>query len=295
MIKRGVLVIILALVPLMSSAQRTVTASGTYIHYAPMNVTPDQAELTAVERAKIDVIEKEFGRVVGVSNYTEIANKGDQSSVKFLSLGESEVKGEWIETIGKPSIQHNFANNMQVITVSITGRIREVKVAKVDFAAKVLRNGIADRFESSEFKDGDDVFVSFQTPIDGYVAIYLYDLSGVNRLLPMKYSGHPAYFVSADTKYVFFADGVSRYDDIATKNQNAIHSDYGLTCENDSEVNRIYVIFSPNKFITASDEIPDEVTAPASIDFDGFQKWLGRCRRRDKDMALRICDLVIRK
>lgn len=295
MLKRIILIASMALAPLMSSAQRTVTASGTYTHYAPMNVTPDQAELTAIERTKIDIIEKEFGRVVGVSNYTEVVNEGDQSSVKFLSLGESEVKGEWIETIGKPNIQHDFANNMQVITVSITGRIREVKVAKVEFDAKILRNGIADRFESSEFKDGDDFFVSFQTPVDGYVAIYLYDLSGVNRLLPMKYSGHSAYFVSADTKYVFFADGVSRYEDIATKNQNAVHSDYGLTCENDSEVNRIYIIFSPNKFTTASDDIPDEITAPASIDFDGFQKWLSRCRRRDKEMALRIRDVVIRK
>lgn len=294
MLRRLAITALLALIPLMSSAQKTVTASGTYVHYAPMNVTPDQAELTAIERAKVDIIEKEFGRVVGVSNYTEIVNEGDQSSVKFLSLGESEVKGEWIETIGKPVIQHEFANNMQVITVTISGRIREVKTAKIDFDAKVLRNGVADKYESSEFKDGDDFYVSFISPVDGYVAIYLYDLSGVNRLLPMKYSGHPAYFVSADTKYVFFADGVSLYDDIAKKNQNAIHSDYGLTCSGESEVNRIYIIFSPNKFSTASDNITDDVTAPASIDFDGFQKWLSRCRKRDKDMALRIRDVVIR-
>ena len=294
MLKRILLFASLALVPLMSSAQRTLTASGTYTHYAPMNVTPDQAELTAIERAKVDIIEKEFGRVVGVNNYTEIVNEGYQSSVKFLSLGESEVKGEWIETIGKPIIQHEFANNMQVITVSISGRIREVKTAKIDLDAKVLRNGVADKYESSEFKDGDDFYVSFVSPVDGYVAIYLYDLSGVNRLLPMKYSGHPAYFVSADTKYVFFADGVSLYDDIAKKNQNAIHSDYGLTCSGESEVNRIYIIFSPNKFSTASDNITDDVTAPASIDFDGFQKWLSRCRKRDKEMALSIRDVVIR-
>lgn len=294
MLRRFSIIGVLVLIPLMSSAQNTVTASGTYTYYAPMNVTPDQAEIAAVERAKVAIIEKEFGTVVGVSNYTEILNEGEQSSVKFLSLGESEVKGEWIETIGKPAILHEFANNMQVVTVAIRGRIREVKTAKIDFDAKVLRNGITDRFESTEFRNGDDVFISFQTPVDGYVAVYLYDLSGVNRLLPMKYSGHPAFSVSADTKYVFFADGVSRYDDIVNKNQNSIHSDYGLTCAGESEVNRIYIIFSPNKFSTASDNITDDVTAPASIDFDGFQKWLGRCRKRDKDMSLKIRDVVIR-
>ena len=295
MFKRFILISLLAIVPLVSSAQKTVVASGSYTYYAPMNVTPDQAELTAIERAKIDIIEKEFGRVVGVRNYTEVANQGDNSYVKFLSLGESEVQGEWLETIGKPDINHDFADNLQVITVSIVGRIREIKTTKVDFDSKILRNGVSDRYESSEFKDGDDFFVSFLTPVDGYVAIYLYDLSGVNRLLPMKYSGHPAYFVSADTKYVFFADGISRYDDISKKNQNAIHSDYGLTCSGESEINRVYVLFSPNRFTTASDSIPDDETTPASIGFNDFQKWLSRCRKRDKEMSLKICDIIIRK
>lgn len=294
MLRRLITSVLLAIIPLMSSAQRTVTALGTYTYYAPMNVTPDQAELTAIERAKVDIIEKEFGTVVGVNNFTEIINEGEQSSVKFLSLGESEVKGEWIETIGKPDIRHEFLNNMQVVTVTLQGRIREVKTPKIDFDAKLLKNGISDKFESAEFKDGDDFFISFQSPVDGYVAVYLYDMSGVNRLLPMKYSGHPAYFVSADTKYVFFADGVSLYDDIVKKNQNSIHSDYGLTCSGESEINRIYIIFSPNKFSTANDNITDDITAPASIDFDGFQKWLSRCRKRDKDMNLRIRDVVIR-
>lgn len=295
MFKRFILISLLAIVPLVSSAQKTVVASGSYTYYAPMNVTPDQAELTAIERAKIDIIEKEFGRVVGVRNYTEVANQGDNSYVKFLSLGESEVQGEWLETIGKPDINHDFADNLQVITVSIVGRIREIKTTKVDFDSKILRNGVSDRYESSEFKDGDDFFVSFLTPVDGYVAIYLYDLSGVNRLLPMKYSGHPAYFVSADTKYVFFADGISRYDDISKKNQNAIHSDYGLTRSGESEINRVYVLFSPNRFTTASDSIPDDETTPASIGFNDFQKWLSRCRKRDKEMSLKICDIIIRK
>lgn len=286
---------VLALVPLMSSAQKTVTASGTYIYYAPTNVTPEQAELTAIERTKVDIIEKEFGTVMGVKNFTEVVNEGDRSSVKFLSLGESEVKGEWLETLGKPEILHEFANNMQVITVTLKGRIREVVTPKVDFEAKILRNGIADKFESSEFRDGDDFFVSFESPMNGYVAIYLYDLEGVNRLLPMKYSNHTAFFVEADTKYVFFANQISRYEDIAGRNSNAIHSDYGMTCNGNSEVNRIYIIFSPNKFSTANDTIPEEITAPASIDFNGFQKWLSRCRRRDREMTLRICDVVIRK
>lgn len=295
MLRRIAFIVLLALVPMMSSAQKTVTASGTYTHYAPTNITPEQAEFAAIERAKIDIIEKEFGRVIGVSNFTEVMNQGEQSNVKFLSLGESEVMGEWLETIGEPVIQHTFANNLQVITVTISGRIREISKALPEFTAKILRNGITDRYESDEFRDGDDFYISFESAVDGYVAVFLYDQSGVNRLLPMKQSGHPAYFVSADTKYVFFANGISRYEDIALEHQNAIHSDYGLTCEGESEVNRIYIVFSPNAFATAKDKILEDVTAPAFMDFNSFQTWLGKSRRRDKDMALRIRDVIIRK
>ena len=285
----------MALIPLLSFAQRVQTATGTYTFYAPMTITPAQAELAAIDRTKIDIIEKAFGTVVGVSNYTTVVNQGDNSQVSFLSLGESEVQGEWLETIGKPTIRHDFADNMQVITVTLTGRIREIKTAKTDIDAKILRNGITDKYESAQFKDGDDFYVSFETPVNGYVAIYLYDLSGVNRLLPMKHSGHPAYFVSAGTKYVFFADGISQLSDLEKKNLSTIHSDYGLTCNGESEVNRIYVVFSPNQFTTPRDELPDVASAPATLSFEDFQHWLRRSRKRDKDMSIRIRDIIIRQ
>lgn len=294
--KKGIAILVCILSAAFSlSAQRVVTVSNSYTYYAPMNIAPDQAELRAIERAKIDAIEKEFGTVVGVSNYTQVVNMGESSSVSFLSIGESEVKGEWIETIGQPAIQHAFANNMQVITVTVKGRIREINNAKIEFDAKVLRNGVSDRNESNEFKDGESFFVSFQAPHDGYVAIFLYDLSGVSRLLPLKETEESVCSVKAGTKYVFFADGVSEYKSIAKKDMKEIHGNYALTCTEESEVNRIYVVYSPNKFSRPNDTSPEAKNLPAFLDFDDFQKWLGRCRKRDKDMGVKIRDIVIRK
>lgn len=304
MIKSLSIIALILCIPFSLSAQRVVTVSNTYTYYAPMNIAPDQAELRAIERAKIDIIEKEFGTIVGVSNYTQMVNMGESSSVHFLSIGESEVKGEWIETLGQPTIRHEIANNMQVITVSIRGSIREIKTSKIDFDAKVLRNEISDNAESDEFKNGDGIFISFQSPEDGFVAVFLYDLSGVSRLLPTRDSKLPAYCVDADTKYVFFVEedspgisgvtGVSKYEDISKKDMSSIYSCYGLTCEEESEVNRIYIVYSPNKFSKPNDIISDNPNLPAYIDFDEFQKWLGRCRKQDKDMGVKIRDIVIR-
>lgn len=282
-------------------AQRIVTVSGEYTHYAPMNVTPEQAEISAIEQAKIDLIEKEFGRVIGVNNYTKVINEGEESSVKFLSLGESEVKGEWIETIGEPTIKHEFANNLQVVKVSITGRIREITTAKIGFDAKILRNGFSDKYESSQFKSiVDNFYISFTAPTDGFVVIYLYDLSGVFRLLPLKGSIEPSFPIKAGKHYIFLAqdvdgDGVSLYEDIKGLNQEAIQSIYQLQCNGDSEVNRIYIIFSPNKFAKANDTENEDLKTPANTDFKSFQKWFSRCKKRDQKLSWVIRDILIGK
>jgi len=295
MLTRIVLIASLTLVPLMSFAQQMVTASGSYTYIVPKSESIEKAELTAIERAQIDAIESQFGRVVGVNNYTTIVNEGEQSHVGFLSLGESEVNGEWIETIGKPDIQRTFANGQLVITANITGRIREVKAAKPTFNARILRNGVSDRLEDDEFKEGDDFYISFQAPADGFVAVYLYDLSGVYRLLPLKLSNEPAFPVSGNKKYIFFANGVSLFVDVENLHQNSIHSTYALTCNGDLEVNRLYIIYSPNRFTKANDTESNDSITPAYIDFEGFQKWFSRCKKRDRELSWMIKDVEIRK
>lgn len=293
MLRRIILIGIALIIPMMSSAQKMLTASGEYTYHAPLNISPEQAELTAIERAKISILETEFGAVMGVKNFTHIENFNGNSSVKFLSLGESEVRGEWIETIGTPSIKHEIIDNFQVVTVKITGKIREIKAARVNFDTKILRNGIDDKYESDTYKDADDFFVTFQSPVDGYVAIYLYDNEGVSRLLPFKYSNIPAYSVKANEKYVFFANGVSLYADIKDVNPNSINAEYCLTCTSAQEINRFYIIFSPNKFTRAVDTLSENFELPAFLDFQSFQKWLTKCRKHDTEMAVRICDISI--
>ena len=295
MIRRIILIGIALIIPMMSSAQKMLTASGEYTYYAPLNISPEQAEITAIERAKISVIETEFGAVMGVKNFTQIENTNGDSSVKFLSLGESEVKGEWIETIGTPLIKHEIIDNLQVVTVKITGKIREIKSAKVNFDSKILRNGIEDKYESNTFKNADDFFVTFQSPVDGYVAVYLYDKDGVSRLLPFKYSNMPAYNVKGNEKYVFFANGVSLYADIKDVNPNSINAEYCLTCDSAQEINRFYIIFSPNKFTKAVDTLSENFELPAFLDFESFQKWLTKCRKHDTEMTVKISDIIINK
>lgn len=287
--------LILMSVPLMSSAQKMLTASGDYTYYAPQNITVEQAKAIAIERAKINIIADHFGTVVGVSNSTTVSNVNGESSVSFLSIGESEVKGEWIETIGDPDVEVSYKQNMLVVNVRIKGRIREIKSARIPFKAALLRNSTDDRNESYEYKDGDYLYLSFTTPESGYVAVYLYDKSGVSRLLPMKSQRGGSQYVEADRRVVFFSHKNSQYSADLGRYIDSDYSEYTLFCNEDNELNRIYVIFSPNKFSRPLDNVSAESDMPAMLTFEDFQAWLVKSRKQDAEMCLEIKDLIIRK
>lgn len=295
MFKKVFLVTITLLFSLTLAAQKTLSVSGEYTYYAPTNITLDQAKAIALDRAKNQAIADHFGTVIGVNNFTQTSNVNGESSVKFLSLGESEVKGEWIETIGKPSYEVTYSQNLQTVKVSVKGTIRELKTAKIAFEAKLLRNGTEDKFESDTYRDGDDIYISFLTPEEGYLAIFLYDQDGVNRLLPMKNDKEGSIKVLAGERQVFFKQLLYQYDYESGRNVEQLRSIYNLVCNTDNEMNRIYIVFSPNRFSRPNDNIDVAEDMLASMTFESFQKWLAKCRKQDTDMVLQIKDIIINK
>lgn len=294
--KRLTLIPALLFTSLMLSAQRTQTASGSYTYSLPTNISLDEAKSIALERAKIAIIAEHLGTVVGVSNYTETSNVNGQSDIIYLSLGESEVRGEWIETIGRPEyvVSYEQEQGFQVITVTVSGKIREIKTARIDFEAKILRNGTEDKYESDTFKDGDDIYMSFRAPVSGYLAVFLYDREGVNRLLPMWSDSEGSVMVQGGAEQVFFRQVVYQYSANTGRTVETVKSIYNVTAR-DRELNRIYIIFSPNKFTRPNDTVGIRDDLPPSLSFESFQRWLSRCRRQDTEMSVYERDIIINK
>lgn len=275
------------------SAQQTKKVRGEYTYYAPENVTLEEAKRTALERLKTQLIADEFGTTVSQTNTTFTENIDGKSSMDFRSLAASDVKGEWIETIGEPMYDISYEQGMLVVKVEVEGRIREILAAKAEFMAKILRNGTEDRFESSEFKDGDELYLSFSSPTDGYVSVYLIDTErDAYCLLPYPEDKDGKVLVEHGKRYVFFS-----IDDKPKKDPTPVH-EYKLTCDKGVESNFIYIIFSPNVFTKASDAVveqaEEEDELPHMLPFTDFQNWLERCRRRDKEMSVEVRQITIR-
>lgn len=271
------------------SAQKIEKVHGEYTYHVPGNVSVEDGKRTALERAKIQALADAFGSLVSQRNSTIVKNENGQSSVDFLSIGESDVKGEWIETIGEPKFDIFYESDMLTIKVCIDGKARRIKNVDIDFEAKILRNGTEEKFESDEFRNGDDLYLYFKSPINGYLAVYLLDenTQQVFCLLPYKKSGEPAYRIIHDNPYVFFSCQK------AEENPNEI-DEYTMTCEHSMEQNIIYIIFSPNMFAKALAE-DENVGLPRQLSLKEFQKWLGKCKAKDSGFQNRSLTIKIMK
>ena len=246
-------------------AQRTEKVRAEYIYHAPENISLEEAKRIALERAKIQAIADEFGTIVSQSNTTMVSNRNGESSTDFFSLGGSEVKGEWIETIGEPSYDINYEQGMLVVKAIVSGRIREIVSAQIDIKAEVLCNGTDLKFARTDFKNGDDLYLYFQSPVDGYLAVYLLDEVSqmVYCLLPYKSSSEAVTPIEHDKPYIFFSAKHAG-------DKGHLVDEYTMTCNRSVERNTIYVVFSPNEFAKANSNNVEELL-PQELSFEEFQ------------------------
>jgi hypothetical protein len=272
-------------------SQNIKKVSATYTYYAPETMSVEEAKRTALERAKIQAIADEFGTIVSQSSSTIITNKNGKSDTQFFSLGGSDVKGEWIETIGEPNYYLTFDEHLLVVTCSIRGKAREITTPKIDFIAKPLRNGTTLKYESTDFRNGDDFYLYFQSPEDGFLTVFLVDESTqiVYEVLPYKSDARAAYPIQRGSEYILFST-VN-----AEKSERSVVDEYTLTCENEKEFNTLYIIFSstPVRHIL---QLKDSQTYnPKNVHLKDFSKWLSKTMSTDPTLQVAKIILSIEK
>lgn len=286
--KRKLTLFAVLLFPLTLCAQRVQKVCGEYTYYAETSQSLNDAKRAALENAKIQALAQEFGTVISQSNAQKDTYANGEENSYFFSLSASEVKGEWLEDVGEPTYDVSFVQDMLVVKCKVCGKARELSNEAVDFTATVLRNGTEAKFADTDFRSGDDMFLLFRSPADGYVAAYLIDETPTAYcLLPYMGNATGQQPVKHDKEYIFFSPAH------ASKDTGTI-DEYTLTCSSDIERNQIYVIFSPKPFTKALDnQVNDGL--PRQLSYEDFSKWLGTCRKRDTKMGVKVMHIEIKK
>jgi hypothetical protein len=260
-------------------AQGVINVSGEYTYHAPINISIEEAKTIALERARLQCLADEFGTTVNQSNTTIIHTNEDGTETSHFSLGGTEVKGEWLGDVKKPiyKIRYDEVNECNIVYVKVFGRARAILSSKIDLSAKILCNGVTPRHERESLYEGDQLYMSFLSPVAGYICVYLVDEEAkAYCLLPYEASATGCVRVEANKNHIFFSKQLSKNPEVV--------DEYVMSCSHDGESNIFYIIYSPNKFTKAVDHSTDEFLQQLS--YEDLQTWLLDVQTKDPQVQV---------
>ena len=269
------------------------------------NMTKEQAKQKALEAAKINALENEFGTSITAENtlYIENDTKGNgvRSNTSFRTLASLKVNGQWIETTDKTYTTYKEGENI-FFKCKVKGKARMLKKALVKYEAYPM-DCRETQCKTQAFNNGQDLFLLFKSPVAGYLSVYLLDQENAYRLLPYKRETVSYLQIEADKEYILF----SKEHDY--QNRKHIIDEYQVFTTQDIEVNQIYVIFSPavyfkpdtgeidqEKVKAAREALQDNrISIPAFLSIPKFEEWLVDNRLSSSDIQLKIINIDISK
>lgn len=264
------LILLFLLISLYSLGQRVVNICGEYKYIVPENVSLAEAKAIAIERARLTAIANEFGTTVSQTNLATTHIENGTTRNDFLSLGETEVKGDWLGDTKEPEIRPVYENNQLVIYASVCGKVRELKTAEVELRMQIMSNGI----ETERFKNNDKVAIRFKSPVNGYVAIFVRDDNAgiVSCMLPYENENGKARVVKNSKEYIY----LSTDDPIYPYQEETI-----LVTNKKVEFNTFVLVFAETEFAMPLSDMGEFVP---ELSVESFQRWLRRNRMSDKTM-----------
>lgn len=183
---RYLIVIILSVTQISLFAQKEKDVKSNYSLELPKNVTMEQLEQRCIEQARLKAIGEAFGFVVSETTIDNTQENKAGFNNSFAVLTKTNVQGEWLRDKSEPQLNWEASGKTLKLTATVHGVIREFPKtgkAKIDIH---LSNDKLMSNEVTQFKNGQDLFASFQTSSKGQLSVFYVDHSTeeVYRLIP---------------------------------------------------------------------------------------------------------------
>ena len=314
--RENLLVLILISVSGIIYSQDLVRTTGT----AQLELTDDKSRSELknelLQLAKINALEKAFGRVIIQGNSTYITNLQTGREVKtntvFNTIANTSVMGEVQSEINTTfsdiegfKTVNGKKEKVLEIRCDIEIMARKVETPKVTFTCFPLACP-DEKCRTTVFKNKDNFYLFFSSPESGYLTVYLDEKSETQCLYPFssmsdEYQGGVP--VEADKKYILFSQN-PEFDYYQGK---VFPDTYELYTNSLQDMNRIFVIFSKKILNKPSLDNVSEVKLnkeqydngyrmPKSLSSEDFQRWLNEYRSTGKDnVQVLITDITITK
>lgn len=247
------------------------------------NMTEEEAKAAALNRAKIEALANEFGTYVSKTEQTLI----EEGKTTYNALAFMDVKGEIVETI-KNECKKFTRDDETWWRCEFEGKARERKAATIDLEHRVL--GCLDKdCNKTDFNTGEDIFLYFQSPVNGYISAYLLDHANAYCLLPYARMDGKGFEVKANESYFLFS---KKYPYHLPAYQV---DEYQVYTEKSSEINTLVLIFSPSVYysprMTEGELAPpavrnylgDNVKLPRELPIKNFETWIAENKSKSEE------------
>lgn len=261
--------------------------SGEYTYYGHEGMTMAEARQMALEAAQNEALRDAFGTLVSqdIVQTNEIVN--DKEKMAFLSSTQSTVRGEWLGNTGEPKYEEFFDNGVPVVKCKVSGRARKLS----NYAPDLMVNALSapdKRAVNSEFKDSQDIYLYVKSPErDVFLEVCLEDEDGmVYKMFPFE-TTPPQSTLKKGFDYILF-DPNRPGGDLGEMPGDGLY----ITTDK-LALNRLYVIYSPNKFRQGAWSLnPD--AGLETMNTKDFNKLMIDLRRNDDEMGMKVINLSVK-
>jgi hypothetical protein len=309
---------LLLLLPLslLSQEVRTVVTAGEAQVEFPDNLSRQQVEQIAFEKATVDALERAFGRAVIEGNSTFMKNlstgQQTQTSTVFNMIANTYVKGEVVEVRDKKfeefegnTVIDGKKKKIKEVKCTIEVKVRELSDETPDFEAYPL-SCLNAGCRKTEFKNNEQLYLYFKSGSAGYLSVFLDDGKVAQSLLP--YQAMPKKYengvpMEGNKAYILF----SREPDNTYFESRNITDEIVCASETSLDQNRLFILFSKtpmespdlqtglNASMITEFEKEQGYKVPRAMKSEDFQKWLIKSRLRKQDLRVLPIDITIAK
>ncbi|OHX65690.1 hypothetical protein NH26_04665 [Flammeovirga pacifica] len=261
-------------------AQKLKKISGKVTEPINENISIKEFKQELKMKAQIQALADEFGTLINSNSDLTLNNQG--TTVNMLS--SSNVKGEWVKTTEisfKWFLEEVEEKQKVYLSCEIKGKAREITKSKVDLDAQLLKCSNTNLCITQKFKEGESLYLSVKTPIDGYLSIFMREEGTVYRLLPysnLSGNQNSCIKIEADKEYVLFDDDNEKA--INTIQKRYIDELQLSTMGKDKLFNRLYVVFSTSKY---DKPILNTDNGIKTLSPESFQEWISNNKLSDEN------------
>jgi len=269
------------------------TETGIFETELSNNESKDAAKKRAKEGAIINALEKAFGTAVFQGNSLFVKNittgEKTQTTTGFNTIAETYVKGEVIEQLNIEFSEIPFEKIINkkkefgtIIKCQLKIKAAEYSEPTANFDAFSLNCTDTTNCKTTSFKRNEDFFLYFKSPKNGYVAVFIDDNESSSLLFPYVtnrekyYDGYP---IIQNKEYVLFSKEKQFNPEKLIVDE--------LTWETRENLEKLTIIFSPNKFDLPDLKSKKSYEIPQSLPSTEFNKWLIQLRKKSKEIEIK--------